>query len=144
MTNLMDIEGIGPSYAQKLMAAGIKSIEKLLTKGAGAKGRKEIADKSVISQEQILEWVNHSDLFRIKGVGSQYADLLESTGVDTVPELANRKAENLHQKNVGNKSAKGFGPQSAKRLAGSDVDLPSKTTSTYHNLLTYHFNLFYI
>jgi len=98
MTNLMDIEGIGPSYAQKLKAAGIKSIEKLLTKGAGAKGRKEIADKSGISQEQILEWVNHSDLFRIKGVGSQYADLLESTGVDTVPELANRKAENLHQK----------------------------------------------
>jgi len=98
MTSLMDIEGIGPSYAQKLKAAGINSIEKLLTKGAGEKGRKEIADKSGISQKQILEWVNHSDLFRIKGVGSQYADLLESTGVDTVPELANRKAENLHQK----------------------------------------------
>jgi predicted flap endonuclease-1-like 5' DNA nuclease len=46
----------------------------------------------------ILEWVNHADLFRIKGVGEEYADLLEEAGVDTVPELAQRNPANLHAK----------------------------------------------
>jgi len=98
MSNLMNIEGIGPLYAQKLRTAGIVSTQNLLKMGASAKGRKEISDKSGISEKQILEWVNHTDLFRVKGVAGQYADLLESAGVDTVPELANRKAENLLQK----------------------------------------------
>lgn len=100
MSKLINIEGIGPSYAQKLNAAGIKSIPNLLRQGAAAKGRKAIAEKSGISEKQILEWVNHSDLFRVKGIGGQYSGLLENAGVDTIVELANRKAENLHQKLV--------------------------------------------
>ena len=56
--------------------------------------------KSGISETKILEWVNHADLFRVKGVGSEYTDLLEAAGVDTVPELAQRKAENLVQKMI--------------------------------------------
>ncbi|MEW5871236.1 MAG: DUF4332 domain-containing protein [Chloroflexota bacterium] len=98
MTKLIDIEGIGATYAQKLQDAGIAKAEELLEKGATPKGRKEIAEKSGISDALILEWVNHVDLFRIKGVGEEYADLLEAAGVDTIPELAQRKAENLLKK----------------------------------------------
>ena len=98
MTKLVDIEGIGPVYAAKLMGAGIGSAEALLEQGATPKGRKEVAEKSGISDGLILEWVNHVDLYRIRGVGSEYADLLEEAGVDTVPELAQRKAENLLEK----------------------------------------------
>ena len=98
MTKLIDVEGIGPVYAQKLIDAGVATAEALLEKGSTPKGRKEVAEKSGISDAMILEWVNHVDLFRIKGVGSEYADLLEEAGVDTIPELAQRKAENLLHK----------------------------------------------
>ncbi len=100
MSKIMDIEGVGPASAQKLGAAGIHSTQDLLEQAATPKGRSSIAEKSGLSQEQILKWVNHADFFRIKGVAGQYSDLLESTGVDTVPELASRKAENLRQKMV--------------------------------------------
>jgi predicted flap endonuclease-1-like 5' DNA nuclease len=98
MTKLIDVEGIGPVYAAKLKEAGIDSAEALLEQGATPKGRKEIAEKSGVSDALILEWVNHVDLYRIRGVGSEYADLLEEAGVDTVPELAQRNAENLLEK----------------------------------------------
>lgn len=98
MTKLLEIEGVGETYAGKLKAAGIGTIEALLDKGSTPKGRKELAEASGISDGLILEWVNHVDLFRIKGVASEYSDLLEAAGVDTVPELAQRNAENLFQK----------------------------------------------
>ncbi|HNR46268.1 MAG TPA: DUF4332 domain-containing protein [Anaerolineaceae bacterium] len=95
MTKLIDIEGIGEAYAVKLKAVGIATVEALLEKGSTTKGRKELAEKTGISDALILKWVNRADLFRIKGIGSEYGDLLEAAGVDTVPELAQRKAENL-------------------------------------------------
>jgi predicted RecB family nuclease len=98
MAKLEDIEGIGPEYARKLRGAGIDTIEELLDAGATPRGREEIAGKSEISEKLVLEWVNHADLFRINGVASEYADLLEAAGVDTVPELAQRNAANLAQK----------------------------------------------
>jgi len=98
MANLVEVEGIGEAYAKKLAAAGIKTTDALLAKGATPEGRKEVAAKSGISAKMILEWVNHVDLFRIKGVGQEYADLLEAAGVDTVPELAQRKPGNLVEK----------------------------------------------
>jgi len=98
MAKLIDVEGIGPVYAQKLKAAGIATTSVLLQQGATPKGRKSIAEKSGISDALILTWVNHVDLFRIKGVGEEYADLLEKAGVDTVVELAQRKAENLFER----------------------------------------------
>ena len=98
MTKLVDIEGIGPVYAAKLQEAGVGSAEALLDQGATPKGRKEIAEKSGISDGLILEWVNHADLFRVKGVGGQFSDLLEEAGVDTIPELASRKADALTAK----------------------------------------------
>ncbi len=100
MSKIVDVEGIGPVYAQKLTAAGISTTKKLLTKGATLKGRQKLANQTGIDQSLILEWVNHADLFRIKGVGEEYADLLEEAGVDTVPELAQRNPENLHAKLV--------------------------------------------
>ena len=98
MAKIIDVEGIGPSYAQKLKSVGIETTQALLDKGATPKGRKELAEMSGISDALILRWVNHVDLFRIKGVGEEYSDLLEAAGVDTVPELAQRNAENLIKK----------------------------------------------
>jgi predicted flap endonuclease-1-like 5' DNA nuclease len=98
MTALSKIEGIGDAYAEKLKGAGVGSVEALLEKGATAKGRKELVQASGISDTLILKWVNRADLFRVKGLGEEYTDLLEKAGVDTVPELAQRKAENLARK----------------------------------------------
>jgi predicted flap endonuclease-1-like 5' DNA nuclease len=100
MAKLTEIEGVGEIYAQKLQEAGIGTTQALLEKGASPQGRQEIAGKTGISETLILQWVNHVDLFRIKGVGEEYADLLEAAGVDTVPELAQRNPENLYQKLV--------------------------------------------
>lgn len=100
MANLLRVEGIGEVYAQKLSDAGIKTTNALLKQGATSKGRKEIAENTGISETLILEWVNHVDLFRIKGVFEEYADLLEEAGVDTVKELAQRNPGNLYKKLV--------------------------------------------
>jgi predicted flap endonuclease-1-like 5' DNA nuclease len=100
MAKLTKVEGIGESYAQKLQEAGIRTTQALLKKGTSPQGRKEIAEKTGISGTLILRWVNRVDLFRIKGVGEEYSDLLEASGVDTVPELAQRNPENLYQKMV--------------------------------------------
>lgn len=98
MSKIADIEGIGPAYAEKLKSAGIDTVEELLEAGASKKGREDIAAKSEITEKLILEWVNRADLARIKGIGSEYADLLEASGVDSVPELAQRNAANLTAK----------------------------------------------
>lgn len=95
-----EIEGIGPALAEKMIAAGIKTVEQLLERGATPKGREEVATATGINPKQILKFVNHADLFRIKGISSQYSELLEASGVDTVKELRNRKAENLHAKMI--------------------------------------------
>ena len=96
--SIVDIEGIGLEYKKKLASAGIKTTETLLKMGATPKGRKEIEEKTKIGHKLILEWVNLADLFRIKGIGEEYSDLLEEAGVDTVAELAQRNAENLLEK----------------------------------------------
>lgn len=100
MAKLIYVEGIGETYARRLEAIGVDTTAKLYKAGSTSKGRKELAEKSGISEDLILEWVNHLDLFRIKGIGSEYADLLEAAGVDTVPELAQRNPENLFNKLV--------------------------------------------
>lgn len=100
MTRIQEVEGIGPTYAAKLAELGIDTVEELLEAGASPKGRKELVEKSGISAKLILKWVNRADLARVKGVGEEYADLLELAGVDTVPELAQRNPQNLYQKMV--------------------------------------------
>ena len=64
-------------------------------RGATRKGREERAAATGISPKSILEWVNIVDLYRIDGVGSEFADLLEAAAVDTIAELAQRNAKNL-------------------------------------------------
>jgi len=100
MKKIIDIEGVGEVYAQKLQDAGIKTVEELLEQGATPKGRDQIAEKTGISGALILRWVNHADLIRIVGVAEQYAELLEASGVDSIPELSHRVAENLYAKMV--------------------------------------------
>jgi len=98
MAKLINVEGIGPIYAEKLKHAGLSTTDGLLKKGATPTGRREIAEKAGVSEHQVLEWVNRVDLFRIKGVAEEYSDLLENAGVDTVVELAQRNAANLFEK----------------------------------------------
>ncbi|MEZ4288336.1 MAG: DUF4332 domain-containing protein [Polyangiales bacterium] len=98
MAKLVEIEGIGDVNAGKLEKAGLTTVEALLKEGATPAGRKKIAEASGVGEKQILTWVNKADLFRIKGVGEEYSDLLEASGVDTVPELAQRNAANLTAK----------------------------------------------
>lgn len=92
---IIDIQGVGEAYATKLVAAGVATVDQLLEKGKDAKGRKALAETTGISEKNILTWVNHADLFRINGVGPQFSELLEASGVDTVKEFATRKAANL-------------------------------------------------
>jgi predicted flap endonuclease-1-like 5' DNA nuclease len=100
MAKIIDVEGIGEQYGQKLIDANIKTTKALLSQGASEKGRKAITEKTGIREDLILTWVNHADLYRIKGVGSEYSELLECAGVDSVPELAQRNPEHLYEKLV--------------------------------------------
>ena len=95
MSTITDIEGIGEVYAVKLRAAGVRTTDALLERGRTPQGRRELAAMTGFSEKTILEWVNRADMFRVRGIGSQYSDLLEAAGVDTVRELAMRKAEAL-------------------------------------------------
>ncbi len=98
MTDITTIEGIGPAYAEKLAEANITTCEGLLETGCTKAGRQSIETQSGLSGKLILKWVNHADLCRISGIGGEYAELLEASGVDTVPELAQRNAANLAAK----------------------------------------------
>ena len=90
-----EVEGIGPGFAQKLMAAGVATTDALLEQAGSSAGRDKLSEATGISEKQLLEWVNHDDLMRINGVGSEYADLLEAAGFDSCAELARRNAANL-------------------------------------------------
>ena len=96
--DLSYVEGIGEVYAGKLKEADVDTPQALLERGATPQGRKEIAEATGISEHLILKWVDEVDLYRIKGLGTQYAELLKAAGVDTVPELAQRNPENLYAK----------------------------------------------
>jgi predicted flap endonuclease-1-like 5' DNA nuclease len=95
---IQEIEGIGPAYAEKLAAADIDTTEELLKLCCDAKGRKTTAEKTGVSESQLLKWANMADLMRISGIGSEFSELLEAAGVDTVKELRNRNAGNLAAK----------------------------------------------
>lgn len=98
--DLVNLEGIGPVYKEKLSAAGVTSVEDLLEKGAKPKGRADLEFATGISGTLILTWVNMADLVRVKGVGEEYSELLHAAGVDTVVELSKRVPANLHAKIV--------------------------------------------
>lgn len=97
MTSIKDIEGIGLAYADKLAEVGIRTTDKLLEHAASRAGRHALASETGLDESLILEWVNRADLFRIKGVGEEFSDLLEAAGVDSPAELAHRNAANLYE-----------------------------------------------
>jgi predicted flap endonuclease-1-like 5' DNA nuclease len=95
LAKLTDVEGIGPANAEKLTKAGVKTPSELLAAGGTSAGRKKLSEQTGISTDQLLKWVNRVDLSRVKGIGTQYSDLLEAAGVDTPKELARRNPDNL-------------------------------------------------
>jgi predicted flap endonuclease-1-like 5' DNA nuclease len=98
MTQLAKVEGIGESNCKKLKKANISTTEELLKQGACAKGRREIVKQTNVNSKMLLRWINRIDLYRIKGIGQKYADLLEKAGVDTVLELSKRNPQNFYEK----------------------------------------------
>jgi predicted flap endonuclease-1-like 5' DNA nuclease len=98
VSSIDTIEGIGPKDATRLRKSGVRTTEALLKRAGARKGRRELSAAATIGEKQILQWVNRADLMRVKGVGSEYSDLLEATGVDTVKELRNRSAAALTKK----------------------------------------------
>ena len=131
---ISDVEGIGPKFAQQLQKAGVRSVNALLENGASKKDRKELAGKTGIDESVILKWVNMADLYRVKGIGSEYSELLEKAGVDTVKELATRRPDNLHAKMVEvNSSGRPLvrqlpGQKSVQNWVGSAKKLKAKVT----------------
>ena len=92
---IKDIEGVGPAYGDKLEEIGVHSVADLLERCCDLRGRRGVSAETGITEKLLLRWVNHADLMRVKGIGPQYAELLEASGVDTVKELATRNAVNL-------------------------------------------------
>ena len=92
---IQDGEGIGPAIGAKFEAAGVKDTDTLLKEARTPAQRKALAAKAGLTDKQVLRFANMVDLYRVKGIGSEYADLLEAAGVDTVPELGGRRADNL-------------------------------------------------
>ena len=97
VNKLIDVEGIGPVYSEKLKSAGAETTKDLLKLAKTPADRKKLAEATGIGEHLILKWSNHADLMRIKGIGGEFAELLEKVGVDTVKELKNRNAENLYE-----------------------------------------------
>ena len=100
MPSIDSIEGIGPKFATKLRKNGVRTTEALLKKAGTRKGRKDLVTTTGLNDKLMLEWVNRADLMRVKGIGSEYSDLLEAAGVDSVKELRNRTAPALSKKMV--------------------------------------------
>lgn len=100
MAHITTIEGIGETYAEKLRSVAIRSTDDLLLKAADKKGRETVSAATGISEVVLLKWVNQADLQRINGVGEEFGELLERSGVDSVPELAQRNATNLTAKMI--------------------------------------------
>ncbi len=94
------VEGIGEARGQKLRASEMPTALAYFARCMTRKGRRQVAQETGISEKVILTWANQIDLYRIRGVGQEYADLLEVSGVDTVVELAQRNPANLYQKVV--------------------------------------------
>lgn len=117
---LEEIEGIGPVFAKRLRGTGVRSIKGLLEKGMNPNGRRQIASAVHTTPGMVLEWVNRADLFRVKGVGEQYSDLLEKSGVDTVVELAKRQPAALYNSLMKVNQSKNLvgKPPTEKQVAG--------------------------
>ena len=95
MASIDAIEGMRHAEATKLRKARVRTTEALLKTASTRTGRKRLSAKTGIPEKENLQWVNRADLMRVKGIGSEYADLLEVAGVDTIRELRRRNPSNL-------------------------------------------------
>ena len=95
--DIIDIEGIGEVYAKKLRNVGINTVQQLLHLGKTLENRTSIASLTGLPAKRIERWVEMSELWRIRGVGEEYSELLEVTGVDSLPKLAERDPKQLHK-----------------------------------------------
>ena len=93
--SISELDGLRPGFAIKMRKAGIRTTEKLLETANSLKGRQMLAEKTEIDQKQLLCVANLIDRMRIKGVGLEYAELLEAAGVKTVRELRYRNPARL-------------------------------------------------
>ncbi|MEJ2200053.1 MAG: DUF4332 domain-containing protein [Desulfuromonadaceae bacterium] len=97
MSRLKGIEGIGEDNSRLLKRAGIHSVQALLDRGATLQGRRDLSENTGISESQLLRWLNNADLFRIRGIGEEYSELLELAGVDRISELVLQQPAELHR-----------------------------------------------
>ena len=100
MTSLSALDRLDPAVVARLEAEGVSSIEELLDQGATPRGRRALSRLTGIDEPLVRTLVNHADLFRVKGVAGQMAELLHQAGVESVPELARRDPHHLHEKLV--------------------------------------------
>jgi predicted flap endonuclease-1-like 5' DNA nuclease len=98
--DVQEIEGVGAKFAAKLAGIGIHNTDDLLSKARTPAGRAAVSDEGLIRPDLVLTWANRADLMRLKGVGGQFAELLNVAGVDTIKELRRRNAANLRAKMV--------------------------------------------
>lgn len=123
-----EIEGIGPVFGEKLGKAGIKNTDDFLDICSSPKGRKKVAEDTEITSKLILRWANLADLMRISGIGPQFSELLEASGVDTVKELRHRRADNLSAKMAEVNAEKNLAKSSPAESVVADWIEKSKTT----------------
>lgn len=95
MPSIDEIEAVDPTIARKLRKAGVKTTEGLLRRAGTKAGRTELAEVTGFDPDQLLAWVHCADLMRIRGIGSEYADLLAKAGVETIRALRRRNAKSL-------------------------------------------------
>ncbi len=100
MATIDAIAGLDPKSATRFRKSRVRTTEALLKRAASRRGRKELADSTGLDEKQILVWVNRADLMRVKGIGSEYSELLEAAGVDTIKELRRRNHVSLAKKMI--------------------------------------------
>jgi len=100
MATIDAIAGLDPKSATRFRKSKVRTTEALLKRAATRRGRKELAGSTKLDEKQILIWVNRADLMRVKGIGSEYSDLLEAAGVDTIKELRRRNPTSLTTKMI--------------------------------------------
>src|ERR1700743_3236764 len=94
---ISEIDGLPSFAASKLKSVGIRTTDRLLEEARTMKGRKMLASKTGITEQQLLEWANFSDYMRIPGMGRAKVGLVRAAGVPTVRELALRNPARLAQ-----------------------------------------------
>ncbi len=126
-----DIEGIGEKTGKVLREVNITTPDKLLETASSKKGRQQLAEKTGLSEKNILKWTNLADLCRVNGISTQYSELLEAAGVDTVKELATRNAENLAIKMYEVNQEKKLVRQTPSEKSVSDWVIQAQTLPAY-------------